>query len=73
MSGRLTWRGDALYRNGSRIPLLRLEPDGELWRVIVTGKTASDIVNYTRARDAARAIAEKILTVEDHTHPSRAA
>jgi hypothetical protein len=51
----LTWHGDALHVGHSRTPAARIVPDvvhGGMWRVkLPTGIT--DMVNRTRARDAA--------------------
>jgi hypothetical protein len=61
----LEWRGSALCRVGSRTPVVTIVPDAKypgMWRVRRPDGSLSDMVNLTRARDAARGIA---LTVID--------
>jgi hypothetical protein len=77
---RLSWRrtGNALglYYGTSKKPLLHVEPDA-IWRGIFrirSGSEISDMVNLTRAKDAALAIALRHLnsevqeTTSDGTH-----
>ena len=61
-SRELHWRGNALHLGGRR--LAQIEPDAkwpEMWRVRLPDDRLSDMVNISRARDAARALAIKIL------------
>ena len=56
----LTWKGDKLYRNGSRRPLVGIEPDSkypDMWRVRLWDGSLSDMVSRVRAKDAATCIA----------------
>jgi hypothetical protein len=59
----LTWRGNALCVGRSSTPLVSIEPDKTwptMWRVR-HGDQLSDILNKTRARDAARCLALSLL------------
>jgi hypothetical protein len=65
---RLTWRADNnqlwLYRGRKRMPHACVEPDTVhpgLFRVRFSGGNVSDIVNLTRAKDAALAIVLRCL------------
>lgn len=64
----LCWRGDALFRSGRhRRPLLTIERDAvypDLWRIHLPDSSLSDMVNRTRAKDAARSIALQFLNAE---------
>ena len=56
----LHWKGDKLYRSGSTRPLIGIEPDPiypAMWRIRLHDGSPSDIVNKTRAREAAMSIA----------------
>ena len=60
----LTWRGDELFRQGSRHPVLCIERDGtypSMWRVRRPDGSLSDMANRTRAKDAALSIALRHL------------
>jgi len=60
----LTWKGDALRRHDSRKPILRIVPDQKypsMWRVECPDGRLSDMLNRTRAQDAARAVALRTL------------
>ena len=64
----LTWRGDELYV-GRRAVGVEIVPDAVwpgMWRVRSPGGELSDMVNRTRARDAARSIALTILNAGGH-------
>jgi len=61
----LTWRGEKLCL-GSKA-LVAIVPDAQypgMWRVR-SGDTLSDMVNLSRARDAARALALSLLNKKD--------
>jgi hypothetical protein len=63
----LKWRGDALMLGGRSIALLVRDPlYGGMWRVSVDGHL-SDIVNETRARDAAVSLALGVLNRTQET------
>ena len=53
----LTWRGHQLFRHGVRAPVAQIEPDEThpgMWRFrLVPGDAPSDMVNLSRAKDAA--------------------
>jgi len=58
----LTWKGNKVYANGKVIT--RIEPDAAypgMWRVRKADGSLSDMVNLTRAKDAAKATALSIL------------
>jgi hypothetical protein len=60
----LFWRGDALYRDGSKAALAHVVPDERypgMWRAKVTSGTFSDMTNKTRAKDAAMEAALAVL------------
>jgi len=60
----LVWKGDALYRPGSRSPVLTIEQDAgypTMWRVRLADGSLTDMVNRTRARDAARVLVLAML------------
>ena len=65
-SQRLTWVGDELVY-GKRT-LLRIERDGvylEMWRVRLPDGSLTDMVNRTRAKDAALSIAHLLLNMSE--------
>jgi hypothetical protein len=65
-SQRLTWDGDELVYG--RKTLLRIERDGvypEMWRVRLPDGSLTDMVNRTRAKDAAVSIALRFLEVSE--------
>jgi hypothetical protein len=73
---RLTWRADNnrlwLYRGRKRMPHACVEPDTVhpgLFRVRFSGGNVSDIVNLTRAKDAALAIVLRSLNSEAQDSP----
>jgi hypothetical protein len=60
----LAWKDDALFLRGSRTPILCVVPDPKypaMWRVEYPDGRLSDMVNRTRAKDAARSIALQAL------------
>jgi hypothetical protein len=65
-SQRLTWVGDELlYGRGT---VLRIERDGvypEMWRVCLPDGSLTDMVNRTRAKDAAVSIALRLLDMSE--------
>jgi hypothetical protein len=57
---KLSWKGNSLVRQGSRIPLATIEPDGtftSMWRVRRPDGRLTDMVNLSRAKDAAVVLA----------------
>jgi hypothetical protein len=59
-SDRLSWQGNRLYLQGSRVALLEIVPDAhypKMWRVALPDGRLSDMVNRVRAKDAALSIA----------------
>jgi hypothetical protein len=65
-SERLTWVRDELVYG--RRTLLRIEPDvvyPEMWRVRLPDGSQTDMVNRTRAKDAAVSIALRLLEVSE--------
>jgi hypothetical protein len=65
-SQRLTWVGDELVYG--RRTLLRIERDGvypEMWRVRLPDNGLADMVNRTRAKDAAVSIAHRLLNMSE--------
>jgi len=65
-SQRLTWVGDELVYG--RRTLLRIERDAvypEMWRVRLTDGGLTDMVNRTRAKDAAVSIAHRLLNMSE--------
>jgi hypothetical protein len=64
----LEWKGDGLYLNGKGKPILTIAPDGKhptMWRVRLPDGRLTDMVNRTRAKDAAISIALGILNGRD--------
>jgi hypothetical protein len=62
----LTWNGDTLHRKGSTRALTTIEPDRtypDMWRVRRRDGSLSDMVNRTRAKDAA---ALRVLSILNH-------
>ena len=61
----LHWDGNRLMRVGQgRAPAITLVPDPhypDLWRVQLPDGTTTDLLNKTRARDAAKLILPEIL------------
>jgi hypothetical protein len=69
--GRLEWSGNALRRVGGPI-VLRITPDliwPSMWRVQLPNGRTTAMVNRTRARDAAEALALSLL-VENEVQDS---
>jgi hypothetical protein len=65
-SQRLTWVGDELVYG--RRTVLRIERDGvysEMWRVCLPDGSLTDMVNRTRAQDAAVSIALRLLNMSE--------
>ena len=71
-SRELNWKGDQLYCGNRR--LLRIVPDqkypGVMWRVELPDGSLTDMVNRTRAKDAAVAIGLRILNGQETCPPS---
>jgi hypothetical protein len=66
----LTWRGDRLaLKSGSRAsPAVEIVPDDSypnMWRIRKQDGSLSEMVNRTRARDAARSILIGILNAQE--------
>jgi hypothetical protein len=64
----LRWRGRQLYRPGSDVPVAEIVPDAKwpgMWRVRTADGRLSDMVNLTRARDAAMELAVAVLNRQD--------
>lgn len=62
----LSWRGDSLCA-GRRV-VVRIEKDHtypKMWRVIEADGSRSDMVNRTRAKDAAKSRALSILNMQE--------
>jgi hypothetical protein len=60
----LEWRGDGLHLHGKGKPVMTIEPDAKypaMWRVQLPDGHLTDMVNRTRAKDAAMSIALGIL------------
>jgi hypothetical protein len=77
---RLSWRQDgdcfALYRDRAARPMLRVVPDATypgIWRVRWPDGRLSDMVNLTRAKDAAVSLALRLLNRERGEETAQAA
>jgi hypothetical protein len=60
----LEWKGDGLHLHGKGKPIVTIVPDGKypnMWRVCHPDGRLTDMVNRTRAKDAAVSIALGIL------------
>jgi hypothetical protein len=60
----LSWKGNSLYVGGKGRPIIGIEPDAQwpgMWRVRHPDGNLSDMVNLSRAKDAALSIARRIL------------
>jgi hypothetical protein len=60
----LAWRGNSLCVGGKGEPVVSIVPDRkypQMWRVKYPDGRLTDMVNLSRARDAARGIAISIL------------
>jgi hypothetical protein len=60
----LEWKGDGLHLQGKGKPIVTIVPDDKypaMWRVRLPDGRLTDMVNRTRAMDAAIAIALGIL------------
>jgi hypothetical protein len=67
-TAQLEWRGNELFRQGSRHPVLSIEPDATypaMWRVRRPDGTLTDMVNRTRAKDAGLSIARRHLEARE--------
>jgi hypothetical protein len=56
----LSWKGHRLFLKEESAPLAEIVPDTQwrgMWRVLLPDGSLSDIVNITRAQDAARSLA----------------
>jgi hypothetical protein len=72
---RLIWKGNNLHVGHSRKPILAIEPDAKwpgMWRVRHPDGT-SDMVNLSRAKDAATAIGRRILQAQETAKEGRTA
>jgi hypothetical protein len=73
----LTWKGDGLYLGGKGKPVVTIVPDEKYpaatWRVKLPDGRLTDMVNRTRARDAAVSIALNILNGQRGEEVARAA
>jgi hypothetical protein len=73
----LTWKGDALHLYGKGKPIVMIVPDEKypavMWRVRLPDGRLTDMVNRTRAKDAAISIALSILNGRRGEELSRAA
>jgi len=70
---RIAWRGNDLCLIGQRTPIVSIVQDSRypsMWRVRHPDGRSTDMVNLTRARDAAHAIAGAILNARET--PARA-
>jgi hypothetical protein len=64
----LHWNGPRLYRSGSKVAVAEIVPDTQwtgMWRVRLPDGQLSDMVNVTRARDAAMELALADLNRQD--------
>jgi len=64
----MTWRGNELFWQGSRHPVLCIEQDSTystMWRIRKPDGTLTNMVNRTRAKDAALLIARRYLEVSE--------
>ena len=62
-SDRFTFDGDNVVRRGRKTPVVRIVPDAKypnMWRVELPDGTLTDMVNRTRAKEAALALASRI-------------
>jgi hypothetical protein len=59
----LAWKGNSLHVGGKGKPVLAIEPDRwpGMWRIRLPDGSLTDMLNLSRARDAAMAIALRIL------------
>lgn len=58
----LTWQGNVLYYGRRKLSEIRRDPDWpRIWRVVEADGSLSDMVNISRAKDAAMARASRIL------------
>jgi hypothetical protein len=65
---KLIWGGNSLYMSGRRKPLAGIMPDGKwprMWRVKYPDGTLSDMVNLSRAKDAALAAVARTQEVRE--------
>jgi hypothetical protein len=60
----LIWKDNDIYRNGSTRALIRIERDGRypnMWRIVRSDGSLTDMMNMTRAKDAAMSLALRAL------------
>jgi hypothetical protein len=65
VSATLVWKGRSICRPGSRRPIVTIEPDGQypdMWRLRLPSGRVTDMVNLSRAKDEARAIAGRLVS-----------
>jgi hypothetical protein len=65
--GELKWRGDRLFPDGGGDHLAEIVKDSKyphMWRIRKPDGTLSDMVNLSRAKDAAMASALRILNTK---------
>ena len=70
----LAWKGNSLHIGGKGNSVLAIEPDARwpgMWRVQLSDGSLSDMVNLTRARDAAMSIARRLLQIEETASGAR--
>ena len=69
----LTWRGHQLFRHGVRAPVAQIEPDETypgMWRFrLVPDDALSDMVNLSRAKDAAATLV--LAELNETENPAR--
>ena len=64
----LIWRGDRLALKGRASPAVEIVPEDSypgMWRIRTQDGSLSDMVNRSRARDAARSILLGILNAQE--------
>ena len=64
----LEWKGDGLHLHGKGKPVVTIVPDGKypiMWRVRLPDGRLTDMINRTRAKDAAVSIALGILNGQE--------
>jgi len=72
---RLRWDGSTLRLDGKGRALLQIVPDGRytsMWRLKLPSGKLSEMVNRTRARDAAMSRALMVLNCEDRRQETSA-
>lgn len=64
----LIWNGLELRPRGRRKPIVQIAPDvkyPQMWRVVLSDGTQTDMVNLTRAKDAAKAAMLRLLNNQE--------